>query len=152
MDIVATGNRIPAKSSDAIAKVDALADISRQCPQEDIETHHAIHAGMYARTISIKAGVMLTGALIKVPTMLVINGDVTVFADNESFRLTGFHAIPASANRKQAFIAHTDTAMTMLFTTQATTVAQAENEFTDEADQLMSRNEDAKNFIIITGE
>lgn len=152
MDLVATGSRIPAMSSDAIAKVNCLAEISRQCPQEDIETHHAIHGGMYARTISIKAGVMLTGAYIKVPTMLVINGDVTVFADNESFRLTGFHAIPASAGRKQAFIAHEDTAMTMLFTTDATTVEDAENQFTDEADQLMSRNEDAKNFIIITGE
>lgn len=152
MDLVATGSRIPAMSSDAIAKVNCLAEISRQCPQEKIETHHAIHGGMYARTISIKAGVMLTGAYIKVPTMLVINGDVTVFADNESFRLTGFHAIPASAGRKQAFIAHEDTAMTMLFATKATTVADAENEFTDEADTLMSRNEDAKNFIIITGE
>ena len=152
MDMVATGGRITEMSLEAIQKVNALAAISFECPQEDIETHHAIHGGMYARTISIKAGVMLTGALIKVPTMLVINGDVTVFADNESFRLTGFHAIPASAHRKQAFIAHADTAMTMLFTTSATTVAEAENEFTDEADQLMSRAEDAKNFIIITGE
>lgn len=152
MDIVATGNRIPAMSSSAIAKVNALADFSRQFPQEEIETHHVIHGGIYARTISLKAGSMLTGALVKVPTMLVINGDCTVFADNESFRLTGFHAIPASAHRKQAFIAHADTAMTMLFATSATTVADAENEFTDEAHLMMSRNEDAKNFIIITGE
>jgi hypothetical protein len=152
MDIVATGNRIPAMSSNAIAKVEALAEFSRQVPQEEIETHHAIHGGMYARTIAIKAGDMLTGALVKIPTMLVINGDVTVFADNESFRLTGFHAIPASANRKQAFIAHAETAMTMIFKTDAKTVAEAENEFTDEAEHLMSRFEDAKNFIIITGE
>ena len=152
MDIVATGNRIPAMSSSAIAKVDALAEFSRQFPQEEIETHHVIHGGMYARTISIKAGDMLTGALVKIPTMLVINGDVTVFADNESFRLTGFHVLPASANRKQAFIAHADTAMTMIFASDATTVHDAENEFTDEAHGLMSRAEDAKNFIIITGE
>ena len=139
-------------SSSAIAKVDALAEFSRQFPQEEIETHHVIHGGMYARTISIKAGDMLTGALVKIPTILVINGDVTVFADNESFRLTGFHVLPASANRKQAFIAHADTAMTMVFASSATTVHDAENEFTDEAHGLMSRNEDAKNFINITGE
>ena len=147
-----TGNRIPAMSRDAIAKVDALADILRQVPQENIDTHHVIHGGMYARTIAIKAGVMLTGALIKVPTMLVINGDVTVFADNESFRLTGFHAIPASANRKQAFIAHAETAMTMIFKSDATTIAEAENEFTNEANMLMSRRESAVNIINITGE
>lgn len=152
MDLVATGSRIPAMSSDAVAKVNALADASRQFPQEDIETHHAIHGGMYARTISIKAGVMLTGVMIKVPTMLIVNGDVSVFAGDQSFRLIGFHAIPASANRKQAFVAHADTAMTMLFATDAKTVADAENEFTDEADQLMSRSEESKNFIIITGE
>ena len=63
-DIVATGNRIPAMSSDAIAKVNALAAISFECPQEDIETHHAIHGGMYARTISIK--VSMTPALIEI--------------------------------------------------------------------------------------
>jgi hypothetical protein len=152
MEVTVTGNRIPAMSSSAIAKVNALADFSRQHDQIKINTHHIIHGGMYGRTISIPAGVMLTGVFIKVPTILVINGDVTVFADNESFRLSGFNAIAASANRKQAFIAHADTAMTMVFTTDATTVAQAENEFTDEADSLMSRNEDAENFIIITGE
>lgn len=152
MDIVVQGNRIPAMSSSAIAKVEALADYSRQFKQEEIETHHVIHGGMYARTITIKAGDMLTGALVKIPTMLVISGDVTVFADNESFRIKGFHSIPASAHRRQAFIAHEDTTMTMLFPTKASTVAQAEDEFTDEASLMMSRNEDAKNFIIITGE
>ncbi|CAB4164258.1 hypothetical protein UFOVP919_16 [uncultured Caudovirales phage] len=152
MNLVVAGNRIPTMCSDAIARVAVLESVAREYPQESVTTHHVIHGGMYARTVSLKAGVMITGALIKTPTMLVINGDVTVFADNESFRLTGFHVIPASANRKQAFIAHADTAMTMIFVSDATTVAQAENEFTDEADSLMSRNEEANNFIIITGE
>jgi hypothetical protein len=152
MEITVTGNRIPAMSSSAIAKVNALADFSRQHDQVKIDTHHIIHGGMYARTITIPAGVMLTGVLIKVPTVLVLNGDCTVFADNKSYRLSGFHAIPASANRKQAFIAHSDTSMTMILASDATTVAQAENQFTDEGDELFSRNEDARNFINITGE
>lgn len=152
MQVTVTGNRIPAMSESAIAKVNALADFSRQHEQVKIDTHHIIHGGMYGRTITIPAGVMLTGVLIKVPTILVVSGDCTVFADNKSFRLSGFHALPASANRKQAFIAHSDTTMTMILASDAMTVEQAEDQFTDEGDQLFSRNEDAKNFINITGE
>lgn len=152
MEIAVTGNRIPAMSDSAIAKVNALADFSRQHEQVKIDTHHIIHGGMYGRTITIPAGVMLTGVLIKVPTILVISGDCTVFADNKSYRISGFHAIPASAYRKQAFIAHIDTSMTMILASDAATVAEAEDQFTDEGDELFSRNEDARNFINITGE
>jgi len=40
----------------------------------------------------------------------------------------------------------------MVFATKAQTVEEAEDEFTDEADRLLSRNASAKNSIIITGE
>ena len=36
------------------------------CRQVPIETRHVLHAGMYARTICIPAGVLITGALVKV--------------------------------------------------------------------------------------
>lgn len=150
--LVANSGKIKAMSVNAIAKVNALVEVVKQMPQEQIETHHVIHGGMYARTVLIKAGCVAAGSLMKVPTILVINGDVTVYGDGDSFRLTGFHVLPASANRKQAVIANEDTAVTMLFATKVNTIAEAEDEFTDEADQLMSRNEEAKNFINITGE
>jgi hypothetical protein len=40
----------------------------------------------------------------------------------------------------------------MTFKTDARTVEEAENEFTEEADRLMSRHEAATNHINITGE
>jgi hypothetical protein len=105
---------------------------------------------MYARSITIPAGVLLTGALIKRATLIIFNGDATVATGEESIRLTGYHVLPASAHRKQAFLAHADTQMTMLFPTQAKDVHAAEQEFTDEADQLFSRK--WENVVRITGE
>jgi hypothetical protein len=136
----------------AIDKVRALEEITRELPQENIMTWHVLHGGVYSRTIQIKADVILTGALVKVPTTLTIHGDVVVFVDDDRVRLTGYHVLPASAGRKQAFIAIADTMLTMAFRTDAKSIQQAEEEFTDDADQLMSRKLDAVNFINITGE
>lgn len=144
--------KIQPMSDTAIGKVYALERVTGLMEQADIETHHVLHGRMYARTIKIPGGVVLTGALVRIPTTLVINGDVTVYADNDEIRVTGYQVIPASAHRKQAFITHSDTFVTMVFATTAATIEEAEDEFTEEASLLMSRNLDAKNFINITGE
>jgi len=123
-----------------------------QLPQVDIETQHIIHGGMYSRTILVPANSVLVGALINVPTILVICGDVTVAVNNGVLRLNGYNVLPASAGRKQAFTAHTDTYLTMVFATDADSVSAAEEQFTDEADKLMSRADGAANIVNITGE
>jgi len=144
--------KIQPMSDTAIGKVYALERVTGLMEQADIETHHVLHGRMYARTIKIPGGVVLTGALVRIPTTLIINGDVTIYADNDEIRVTGYQVIPASAHRKQAFITHSHTFVTMVFATAATTIEEAEDEFTEEASLLMSRNLDAKNFINITGE
>lgn len=151
-DLISQANMIRSMSSEAIDKVRALEDITAQMAQVDISTWHVLHGGMYSRTIEIKAGVVLTGALVKVPTVLAISGDVSFLADDQEVRVKGYAVIPANPNRKQAFIAHEDTWLTMSFATQATTVEDAEDEFTEEADRLMSRHGSAINHINITGE
>lgn len=112
-------------------------------------TKHLVHADIYLRTITIPADVVLVGALVKIATTLIINGDVTITLGDEVTRLTGYHVIPAYENRKQAFLAHADTTITMIFSTYSTDIAEIESQFTDEADRLMSRHED--NEITITG-
>ncbi len=151
-DLTSQADMIKSMSVAAIERVRALEEITGQMEQADIETWHVLHGGMYSRTIEIPAGVVLTGALVKVPTVLVVNGDVSVFANDQEVRITGHAVIPASANRKQAFIAHENTWLTMTFKTNASCVLDAENEFTEEADRLMSRHEMATNHINITGE
>jgi len=143
---------IPAMSDEAIEVARRLEANLLALPQEDIATSHVFHGGMYARTIRIPAGVVATGVLIKIPTLFIISGHATVFIGGETVELAGRHVIPASAVRKQAVLAHTDTAVTMVFATSATTVEEAEAEFTDEVHLLFSRNSDAQNSIVVTGE
>lgn len=143
---------IPAMTEEAIDKVRDLEATCLTLPQEKIVTHHVLHGGMYSRTITIPAGILLTGALIKIPTMLIVEGDAVVYLGDNSVELTGYNVLPASANRKQAFAAKTDTNLTMIFPTNAKTVEDAEAEFTDQADMLFSRLSAETNKIVITGE
>lgn len=151
-ELVATDNRIQAMSQSSIDKVQALEDQVRLVQQETIKTTHVIHAGVYARTVFIPAGMVMTGVVIKVPTTLIVQGDVMVYlGDDGAVRMRGYNVLAASANRKQAFITIEDTTLTMIFATQAKSVEQAEREFTDQFDLLMSRH-GGENVVTITGE
>lgn len=141
---------LPAMQDDALEKVRRLeAELSVK-PQVAIHTSHLIHGGLYARTIRIPAGVVLTGAYIKLPTVLIINGDVTVFTGGKTLELCGYHVIAARAGRKQVFLAHADTDVTMAFASDAKTVEEAEAQFTDEVHLLLSRRCAGQDSVIIT--
>lgn len=150
--IVVTDRRVPAMTSAAIAKVQKLQDEILRHEQIVLETDHVIHGGMYTRTITMPKGIVLAGALIKVPTTLIVNGHCRVYLGDNAVDLRGYHVLAASAGRKQAFVAFEETQLTMIFVTNAQTVEEAEGQFTDEADLLMSRRDDAVNTINITGE
>lgn len=143
--------RIMPMAHDEIDKVYQLESVTTTMPQVSIPTEHVLHAGMYLRTIRIPAGTLLTGVFIKIPTCLVVCGNVTTFVGDEFCELHGYNVIAASARRKQIFMAHSDVAMTMMFPTSARTVAEAEAQFTDEVDLLMSRHDDLTT-TLITGE
>lgn len=146
------GNSLPSMNQEAIDKVRFLESLSLEIPQIDIPTLHVFHGGMYARTIMIPAGIMLTGALIKIATMLIIQGDVIVYIGDKNIEFHGYNVLPASADRKQAFLAQSDTYLTMIFPSNAKTIEIAEEEFTDESNLLISRKNSLNNRIIITGE
>lgn len=134
----------------AVARVEKLEEQLKLLPQVEIHTQHVIHAGLYARTITIPAGVALTSARIKRATLLIVSGDVIVSGSGQPFRVTGHHVLPASAGRKTAWYAVEDTELTMLFPTSARTVEDAEREFTDEVDTLLSHRN--SNDVLITQE
>lgn len=140
-------------TQNAIVNVFELEKRILACPQVQIKTVHVLHGGMYARTIVMPADIYLTGALVKIATLLTISGDVEVLiGDAISTRITGTVVLPASAGRKQAFRTYAETTITMTFPTAATTVEEAERGFTDQHDMLMSRRDPELNTIIITGE
>lgn len=153
MDIVKLCNEIMPSSCKQIERINDVQALMLTLPQVDIHTTHVLHAGIYSRSIAIPAGVQLVGALIKIPTMLTISGDVLMtIGEAKSMRLTGTHVLPASAGRKQLFAANEDTTVTMSFATNAKTVEEAEVEFTDDSELLFSRRDPALNTVIITGE
>lgn len=142
---------IPTMGRTAIAEVRRLEAAVLLEPQTPIVTEHVLHAGLYARTIAVPAGVVITGALVKIATLLIVQGDVDVYLGDEVRSLSGYNVVPASAGRKQAFAAIGNVDMTMIFPTDAETVDEAERQFTDELELLASRR-DGDNVTLITGE
>ncbi len=135
-----------------INNVRELEAVVLQHPQIAIDTDHVFHAGLYARTVMVPAGVVITGALIKIATLLIVQGDALVYVNGGSRQVSGYNVITASAGRKQAFVAQTDTYLTMIFRSDSETMEDAEAEFTDEADDLMSAGPTGVNRVIVTGE
>jgi hypothetical protein len=138
----------PARVLEAIAVLEA--PLIGYEPVE-VPTDHLIHAGMYARTILMPAEMVLTGTLMKRATVVIVLGSAAVLAGEHWLELEGYNVIPASAGRKQVFVSRTPVIITMLFPTQARTVEEAEREFTDEAERLLSRRQNA-NTVRITEE
>jgi len=151
-NLVGIKDILPPMTLAGMEKIRELEGLLSQLPQADIGTHHVLHGGMYARSVKVAAGVVLTGALINVPTLLIVSGDAIVTLGDTSVRLTGFNVLAGSRGRKQAFVAVSDIHLTMIFATDAETIEQAEEQFTDEADRLLSRQPGSRNTIVITGE
>lgn len=120
--------------------------------QVEIDTEHLFHAGLYGRTITLPAGICLTNAFIKIPTVLIVQGSILILGNNGWDRLDGYNVIPCSAGRKQVAWAITDCQATMLFATAAKTVEEAEVEFTDDYELLFSRKDGYRNIVKITGQ
>lgn len=142
---------LPATTPEMLARIDALAEELTGNEPVDVPTQHVIHAGMYARTIVMPKEMVLVGALLKRATLVIVTGSARVLAGEQWIELEGYNVVPASSGRKQVFVSYSPVIITMLFPTQAKTVAEAEAEFTDEAAALLSRRQDA-NTVVITGE
>ena len=132
-------SELPPTTAAGIAEVKALEAFNETMPPADVPTDHFIHAGCYVRTCRIAAGVLLTSALIKVPTVVIISGDVVIRTDGESHRVTGYTVLRGMAGRKVAYHALQDTTITMVYATRNAIPEDCEPEFTDEYEHLLTR-------------
>ena len=153
MHDLVTRPSIPAMSPAAIARVREIERLEREKPQVPIHTTHLLHrdAGLYVRTVLVPAGVRITSVLIKIATVLIVDGHAVVYLGDEKVELQGHADLAAAAGRKQVIEAIVDTYLTMIFATKARTVEEAEREFTDETD-LLASHRDGLNDVIVTGE
>jgi hypothetical protein len=89
---------------------------------------------------------------MKVPTVLIFQGDARVYSDDELIESRGYNVIPGSKGRKIAFLTLGDVAMSMLFPTSAKTIDAVQREFTDEHELLIPLAEADRHRVLITGE
>lgn len=122
-----------------IEKVEALEALILKHPQVDLQTRHELSGGVYARTILIPAGTVLTGARHKKDHVNIVFGDITVSTDDGMKRITGYNVIPTKAGMKRVGFAHADTAWTTVCQTELTDIEEIENELVEEAEKLQTR-------------
>lgn len=120
-------------------KVEQLEALILQQEQVDLKTTHELSGGVYARSIFIPAGTVLTGAVHKKDHINVMSGDITVSTDNGMVRLTGHHVLPTKAGMKRAGYAHADTVWTTICRTDLTDIQKIEDELVEESPRLQTR-------------
>jgi hypothetical protein len=102
------------------------AELIKTCPQVELPTEHVLHAGMYARTVRMPAGTILGGALIKVRTMVIVNGHTPRYLSPMACGDRRLQRLPRKREPHADVRAITPVEITMMFPTQAKTVAEAE--------------------------
>ena len=140
---------LAAPSPELMGDIQEVERRIRERKQIEIPTEHVIHGGMYARTVRLDTGMAIVGVVVKVPTVLIVNGDALVLVGEKFERITGYHVLTGGARRKGVFVALQPTVLTMICASDAKTVEEAEAGFTDEADNLLSRHNE--NVVTITG-
>jgi hypothetical protein len=150
--VVRFPGRLPAPSAAALDVIMNAQSFIFSLPQIPMPTEHVLHAGLYVRTIRMLDGNVVIGSLIRLPTVVILNGPCSVLAGDGVAEYEGYNVIPGSAGRKSVFVARGDVDLTMIFATAAATIEDAENEVFAEADLLMSRNDDSLDTVVITGE
>jgi len=151
-EIVPLHTRLAPSTPVAIDKVRRLADALKTLPQTPFVTEHMLHGGLYTRTVRLPPDTVCAAVLIKVPTVLILVGECEVWSNDELITVEGYSVLPGSAGRKIAFVTHSKVAMSMLFPTTATTVDEAQRQFTDEHELLVPLDRMDEHRVLITGE
>jgi hypothetical protein len=150
-----SGTPVPVLAAPSPAMLNQLVDVHAlvaACPQIPIVTEHLLHGGMYARTIRRDIDSVTVGSLINKATILIVNGSCSLLVGDRRVDLTGYNVLAGLPGRKSFSWAYSPVEMTMIFATQAKTIEEAENEIFAEADQLLSRRDDSRDQVTITGQ
>lgn len=121
------------------SKIRRLEAILLRAPQVDMQTTHALSGGVYARTVFIPAGTVVTGATHKKDHICIIDGDVETILDGQPQRITGRVVINGTKGVKRAVYAHDDTLWTTVCSTSLTDIEAIEAELVEEPESLQTR-------------
>lgn len=124
-DLVEVRPSIPAMSPQALDIVRRMEAVVRTMPQEPFKLDHLLHAGMYARTVTLPPGYW-GGALTLTASIVIVVGDALVYTgEDEPLQVSGVTVLPASAGRKQAFSTNDYVTIIMVAATDAKDVPEA---------------------------
>lgn len=115
--------------------------VLEKLPEVKIKTEHHLHAGVYSRTVYVPAGTVAVGLKVNLATQLICAGHFRLTDGACTKEFKGYHVLNGYAGRRAAVHAITNCAFTMLFSTKCKTVEEAEAEFTDEPERLLTRKE-----------
>lgn len=141
--------QVTSMTKQEIETANKAEDFLLSLDQSKLKTWHTLHAGVYTRTVIMQPGESMVGALIKIPTILSIYGSLKLYIGGKVDYVDGHTTFVAEAYRKQILTAIKTSYVTMSFATNALTIEEAEAEFTDDHDKLMSRHKDSINIITI---
>jgi hypothetical protein len=98
-------------------------------PQADIQTAHTFGPGFYARTITIPAGVVLTGKVHATEHLFIVSkGDITLVTEDGRKRVQAPYQAVCRAGTKRAGYAHTEVVCTNVHITTETDLDKLEAE------------------------
>jgi quercetin dioxygenase-like cupin family protein len=111
-------------------KVFAAEAIMRKMPQVKIDPVHRFSQGLYAREITIPAGVTLTGEIHKYPQInFLLKGTIQVLVDEEIITLTAPQTVCSPAGTKRIAHTLTECVWTTVLPTELNNVDEIERQF-----------------------
>lgn len=102
-------------------KVNRLEDALRSVPQVDCPIRHHFAPGIYAREITIPKGTVLTGAIHKQESLVVLSaGRLRLVTDDGTVEISAPYTLTCKAGAKNAALALEDSVWTNFFATEET--------------------------------
>lgn len=140
-DLVVQGTMLQPTSEAEFLQIQKVLDFCNENSEQtpDFKTEQFIHAGCYVRTVFLPKHSVIVGAKIKVDSVLISYGDIVLNMNGNGKRFKGYNIIKALSPRQQFIFANEDSHLTMIYATKAKTVVEAEQELTDDYNNLITR-------------
>lgn len=128
------------------ARVEALESQIEKLPQAECPVRHLFAPGIYAREMTIPAGVVLTGAVHRTEHLNIVSkGRITVSTDDGMKEVCAPFTFVSKPGTKRVGYAHEETVWTTIHATTTTDLDALVEELTEStAQQLLGGSENAQ--------
>jgi hypothetical protein len=112
-----------------------MSKSASQIPADDLETRNFVHAGMYARELTIPAGVAITGKIHTEAHLCILSqGDISIMTDDGMQRIQAPAIFETAAGTKKLGFAHELSVFTTIHATNETELQIIESALLSDSD------------------